>query len=241
MRNIWIIAKREVAVFFDSLIAYVIIIVFLGFSGFFTWLFGNNIFYIGQADMGMFFSISFWTLFFFIPSITMRTLSEELRSGTFEVLSTKAVSDNQIVLGKFLASMILVAITLACTLPYYVTIAVLGPIDHAAVLGGYVSLLFVSAIYVSIGIFASSTTNNQIVAYLVAIFISMFFHLLADILSDEFRGRAGTVFDFLSTRSHFDSLSRGVIDSRDIFYFLSLIAAGLILAQSILSRRNLKV
>jgi len=241
MKSIWIIAKREVAAFFDSLIAYVIIIVFLGFSGFFTWLFGNNIFYIGQADMGMFFSISFWALFFFIPAITMRTLSEELRSGTFEMLSTKAVSDGQIILGKFLACMMLVAMTLACTLPYYFTVAIMGPIDHAAVLGGYTSLLFISAIYISIGIFTSSTTNNQIVAYLMALFISIFFHLLFDMLSDEFRGGVGSTFDFLSTRSHFDSLSKGVIDSRDIIYFLSLTVTGLLLAQSVLGNRNLKV
>src|SRR5215207_10836616 len=121
MKNTWIIAKREIAAFFDSLIAYVIIIIFLGLSGFFTWLFGNSIFYTGQADLGMFFSISYWTLFFFIPAITMRTLAEELRAGTFEMLSTKAVSDGQIIAGKFLACLILVCIVLVCTIPYYIT------------------------------------------------------------------------------------------------------------------------
>src|SRR5215207_8417732 len=137
MHTIWIIAKREIASFFDSLIAYVIIVVFLGLSGFFTWLFGNNIFYQGQADLGMFFSIAYWSLFFFIPAITMRMLSEELRSGTFEMLSTKAVSDRQIVAGKFLACFVLVAIILACTLPYYFTVNSLGSVDHGAVIGGY--------------------------------------------------------------------------------------------------------
>lgn len=240
MRNVWIIAKRELASYFDSLIAYVIIIIFLGLSGFFTWLFGNNIFYTGQADLGIFFSISYWTLFFFIPAITMRTLSEEIRSGTFEMLCTKAVSDSQIVAGKFLACFILVIIALACTLPYYFTVSSLGPIDHGAVIGGYFGLLFISAMYVSIGVFASSITNNQIIAYLVALFISMFFHLLFDMLGEEFRGNIGTVFDFLSARSHFDSISRGIIDSRDIIYFLSLVVLGLFLAQTILSKRNIK-
>lgn len=240
MRNTWIIAKREIASFFDSLIAYVIIIIFLGFSGFFTWLFGNNIFYQGQADLGIFFSISYWTLFFFIPAITMRTMAEELRSGTFEMLSTKAVSDGQIVAGKFLACLLLVTIALACTLPYYFTVNSLGSIDHGAVIGGYFGLLFISALYVSIGLFASSITNNQIIAYIIALFISMFFHLLFGMLGEEFRGIAGTVFDFLSARSHFDSLSRGIIDSRDIIYFLSLITGGLLLAQTMLSRRNIK-
>ncbi len=241
MKNIWIIAKREIASFFDSLIAYVIIIIFLGLSGFFTWLFGNNIFYQGQADLGIFFSISYWTLFFFIPAITMRTLAEELRSGTFEMLSTKAVSDNQIVAGKFLACLLLVIIALACTIPYYITVGNLGAVDHGAVIGGYFGLLFISAMYVSIGLFASSITNNQIVAYLVALFISVFFHLLFDMLGEEFRGTFGTIFDFLSARSHFDSISRGIIDSRDIIYFLSLISAGLLLAQTMLARRNIKV
>ena len=240
MRNIWIIAKREIAAFFDSLAAYVIIIIFLGLSGFFTWLFGNNIFYQGQADLGMFFSISYWTLFFFIPAITMRTFAEELRSGTFEMLSTKAVSDTQIVAGKFTACLLLVVIALACTLPYYITVSNLGSVDHGAVLGGYFGLIFISAMYVGIGIFASSITNNQIVAYLIALFISVFFHLLFEMLGEEFRGTAGTVFDFLSARSHFDSVSRGIIDSRDIIYFLSVVFAGLMLAQTMLSRRNIK-
>lgn len=240
MKNIWIIAKREISSFFDSLIAYVIIIVFLGLSGFFTWLFGNNIFYQGQADLGIFFSIAYWTLFFFIPAITMRTLAEELRSGTFEMLSTKAVSDRQIVAGKFLACLILVIIAIACSLPYYFTVSSLGPIDHGAVIGGYFGLLFISAMYVSIGIFASSITNNQIIAYLVALFISTFFHLLFDMLGEEFRGNIGSLFNFLSARSHFDSISRGIIDSRDIIYFLSLAAFGLFLAQTTLSKRNMK-
>jgi len=241
MKNIWIIAKREIASFFNSLIAYVIIIIFLGLSGFFTWLFGNNIFYQGQADLGIFFSISYWTLFFFIPAITMRTLAEELRSGTFEMLSTKAVSDNQIVAGKFLACLLLVIIALACTIPYYITVSNLGAIDHGAVIGGYFGLLFISAMYISVGLFASSITNNQIVAYLIALFISVFFHLLFDMLGEEFRGAIGTIFDFLSARSHFDSISRGIVDSRDIIYFLSLISAGLLLAQTMLARRNIKV
>lgn len=240
MRNVWIIAKRELASYFDSLIAYVIIIIFLGLSGFFTWLFGNNIFYTGQADLGIFFSISYWTLFFFIPAITMRTLSEEIRSGTFEMLSTKAVSDTQIVTGKFLASLILISIALACTLPYYVTVNTLGSVDHGGVIGGYFGLFFMSAMYVSIGVFSSCITSNQIIAYLVALFISTFFHLIFDMLGEEFRGTAGSIFDYLGARSHFDSLSRGVFDSRDIIYFLSWIVAGLFLAQIILSKRNMK-
>jgi ABC-2 type transport system permease protein len=240
MQNISIIARRELASFFDSLIASVIIVVFLGLTGFFTWLFGNSVFFMGQADLGVFFSIAYWSLFFFIPAITMRTLAEEIRSGTFEMLSTKAVSDFQIVAGKFSACFLLVGIALACTLPYYVTISFLGSPDHAAILGGYAALLLASAMYVSIGIFASSLTCNQIVAYLLALFISTFFHLLFDILSDELRGVTGSVFDYVSTRSHFDSLSRGVVDSRDIIYFISMTWFALLLAKGLISARNVK-
>jgi ABC-2 type transport system permease protein len=143
-------------------------------------------------------------------------------------------------MGKFAACLILVFIAIACTLPYYITVNSLGTVDHGAVIGGYAGLLLISAVYVSIGIFASSVTNNQIVAYLVGLFISLFFHLIADMLSEEFRGIAGTVFDYLSARAHFDSISRGIIDSRDIIYFVSLGYAGLLLARTTLSKRNIK-
>ena len=156
MNKIWTICKRELSSYFDSLIAYVMIIVFLGLSGFFTWLYGNTIFLISQADLGVFFGISYWTLFFFIPAITMRSLAEETRSGTIELLSTKAVTDWEIVVGKFLAALILVGIALACTVPYYLTISSLGDVDHGAVWGGYFGLVLLSAGYISIGIFASS-------------------------------------------------------------------------------------
>lgn len=238
MKTTWIITKRELASFFDSLIAYVLIILFLGFSGFFTWMVGTNVFLIGQADLQVFFSIAYWSLFIFIPLITMRTLAEENRSGTIELLSTKAVTDWQIVFGKFLSSWILVAIALACTLPYYFTVSSLGNVDHGGIIGGYFGLLFLSAAYISIGIFASSLTKNQIVAVLVAISISIFFHLLFDVLSTSFRGTMGGIFHYLSARTHFDSLSRGVIDSRDLIYFVTIVLAGLLLSQAMLSKRN---
>ncbi|HCX24733.1 MAG TPA: ABC transporter permease, partial [Cytophagales bacterium] len=118
MSKVWIITKRELASFFDSLIAYVMIVLFLGLSGAFTWLFGSDVFFINQANMQVFFSIAFWSLFFFIPAITMRMIAEENKAGTIELLITKAVTDSQIVWGKFLACLILVLIALGCTLPY---------------------------------------------------------------------------------------------------------------------------
>ena len=175
MSKVWIITKRELASFFDSLIAYVMIVLFLGLSGAFTWLFGSDVFFINQANMQVFFSIAFWSLFFFIPAITMRMIAEENKAGTIELLITKAVTDSQIVWGKFLACLILVLIALVCTLPYYITISQLGNIDDGAVIGGYLGLILLSASYISIGLFASSVTQNQIVAFLTAIFIGVFF------------------------------------------------------------------
>ena len=238
MRSIWVITKRELASFFDSLIAYVMIVIFLGLSGFFTWLFGSNVFLIGQADLQVFFGISYWTLFFFIPAITMRTLAEENRSGTIELLSTKAVSDWQIVVGKFLACVLLLAIALACTIPYYITISMLGDVDHGAIIGGYFGLLLISSMYISIGIFTSSLTNNQIVAFLLALIVGLFFHILFQLMASGSTGMIGSILDYLSARTHFESLSRGVIDTRDLIYFGSFILGGLVLSQTMLSKRN---
>ena len=183
MNAIWIITKREMAGFFDSLIAYVLLILFLGFSGFFTWLFGSDVFTIGQASLIVFFQWSFWTLFFFIPGITMRTLAEEMNSGTIEIITTKSVSNWQIILGKFLSSWLLVIIALVLTLPYYYTVTRLGSVDHGAVLGGYLGLIMISGVYISIGIFASSITKNQIVAFLVTLFIAIFFQWTSPLCS----------------------------------------------------------
>jgi ABC-2 type transport system permease protein len=239
MRSIWVITRRELTSYFDSLIAYVLIIIFLGLSGFFTWLFpGGNVFLSGQADLNVFFGIAYWSLFFFIPAITMRTLAEETRSGTIELLSTKAVSDWEIVVGKFLGCLLLLVIALACTIPYYITVAKLGDVDHGAIIGGYFGLLLLSATYISIGIFASSLTNNQIVALLLALIISFFFHIIFGLMASGGIGLVGGIMDYLSARTHFESLSRGVLDTRDLIYFVSLTLAGLILSQTMLSKRN---
>jgi len=239
MKKIWIIARRELNAYFDSLIAYLMIIIFLGLSGFFTWISNSsNIFLIGQADMQVVFSISFWTLFFFIPAITMRSLAEEKRSGTIEFLSTKALTDWQIVTGKFLSCLLLVAIAIACTFPYYWSVSSLGNVDHGAVVGGYVGLILLSGMYISIGVFASSITQNQIVAFLSALVIGIFFHLLFGILAGGQTGWTGRLLEYLSARSHFESISRGVLDTRDVVYFISMIVAGLYLSKVSLGKRN---
>lgn len=239
MLSIWIIAKKELQSFFDSLIAYIMIVLFLGFSGFFTWLYGSDVFLIGQANLDSFFNIAFWTLFFFIPAITMRTLAEEKKTGTIELLLTKAVTDRQVILGKFLASLLLVIIALAFTIPYYITVANIGNVDHGAIITGYLGLIFLSAAYISIGLFTSSLTGNQIVAFLLALFIGLFFHLIFNVLAGNFTGFLGQLFNTLSLTSHYDSMSRGVLDSKDIIYFLSIIIIGILLSELNLAKRNL--
>lgn len=240
MSKIWIVTKRELSSFFDSLIAYVMIILFLGLSGSFTWLFDSNIFILGQANLQVFYAVAYWSLFFFIPAITMRMIAEENKTGTIELLITKAISDSQIVFGKFLACLILVVIALACTIPYYITVSNLGNVDDGAVIGGYLGLVFLAASYVSIGLLASSLTQNQIVAFLLALTIGIFFHMLFNVISSSFTGAVGEFFNFLSIRTHVESMSRGVIDTRDIIYFLSIIVLNLIITQVMLSKRNWK-
>jgi ABC-2 type transport system permease protein len=239
MRTIWILSLREFRSFFDSLIAYIMLILFLGISGFFTWLFGTDVFLVGQASLGAFFSIAYWTLFFFIPALTMRLLSEEFRSGTIELLLTRAVTDRQVILGKYLSTLLLITVALLFTIPYVITIGSIGNLDVGAVICGYLGLFLMSGAYISIGLWASSITKNQIVAYLISLFIGLFFHLLFGMLSTSFTGFAGQLFTSLSMREHFDSISRGVLDSGDLIYFLTLIILGLFLSEVSLSRRKI--
>lgn len=239
MSKIWTIARRELSVFFDSLTAYILLVVFLAFTGAFTWLFMADVFLYNQASMQSFFNVAYWTFFVLIPALTMRLIAEEKNSGTLELLLTKPVSDWQVILGKFTASLVLVGIALALSLPYYITIASIGPIDHGAVWTGYLGLLLMCATYISIGIFTSSISDNQIVSFLLALFIGIFFHWIFDIVASTFTGVLGEVFSFLSVSTHYESVSRGVIDSKDIIFFLSLIFIALIASEASLSKRNM--
>lgn len=238
MKKIWMITMRELRSFFDSLIAYIMIIVFLALSGLFTWLYGSDVFFVNQASLQSFFGIAFWTLFFFIPALTMKQVAEEHKSGTIEMLLTKPISEWQVLWGKFLATLILIAIALALTLPYYISVWRLGPIDHGAVWSGYLGLLLMSSAYISIGLFASSITNNQIVAFLLALFIGLFFHLLAGFLASNMSGTVASIFSYISLTNHYQSITRGVIDSKDIIYFLSIISMGIISAEAVLVKRT---
>ena len=239
MQAVIIICLRELRSFFDSLIAYILLVLFLGFSGFFTWMYGSDIFLIGQTTLRGFFSVAYWSLFFFIPALTMRLLAEEKKTGTIELLLTKSVSDRQVVLGKFLGALSLVALALVFTLPYVITLANLGNLDQGELVCGYLALLLMSACYTSIGLYASSSTNNQIVAFLSALSIGLLFHLIFEVLATNSGGILSTVFSMLSLSSHYDSISRGVVDTRDVLYFVSITAIGLLLAELNLTKRNI--
>jgi ABC-2 type transport system permease protein len=238
MKTIRIITMRELNSFFDSLTAFVMIVLFLGFSGFFTWISGSDIFIVGQASLRVFFSIAYWTLFFFIPALTMRLISEEKKSGTIEMLLTKAVTDREVILGKYLATLLLIVIALAFTLPYVITISKIGNLDVGGTICGYLALILMSAAYTSIGLFASSITKNQIIAFLSALFIGLFFHIIFQVIAGGMSGIVGEIVNSLSVTVHFDSLSRGVVDSKDLVYFGSIIFMGLFLSEVALSKRN---
>lgn len=237
MYNSWVICKREVSGFFDSLMAYILLVVFLGLTGFFTWLYGGDVFFVGQASLGSFFGIAYWTLFFFIPAITMKSLAEEKKSGTFELLATKPLGDFQIVLGKWMGSMSLIKISLAMSLPYYITVANIGPIDHGATIGGYIGLVLVCGVYVAIGIYASSLSNNQIVAFILALFIGFFFHLLFDLISSQTSGIVQQIVGYASLSMHYQTMVRGVVGLENVLYTMSLTVLALVLATISLRRR----
>jgi ABC-2 type transport system permease protein len=239
MHAVWTICKREIKAFFDSLTAYVLLVIFLGLSGTFTWLFGQgDIFFRGQASLQTFFQVAFWTLFFFIPAVTMSMIAEERRSGTLELLATKPIEDLHIVAGKWLAAWGLVAIALLFTLPYYVTVAQLGPIDHGATISGYLGLLLISAVYVSIGLFASSLTSNQIVSFLLSLFIAVFVHMLFGQMSSVLPGAPANVAEFLDLQQHFQTMARGVIDAASVLYAGTLTVVGGLAATVSLKSRS---
>lgn len=238
MRAILLIVRKELASFFDSPMAYLVIVTFLAVSGFFTWWFGTDVFIRGIADLSTFFNVANWSLFILIPAITMRTVAEERKSGTLDLLLTRSITPQQVVAGKFLACLALIVLTLLCTLPYYATVAMLGPIDHGTAVCGYLGLVLMSAAYIALGIFASTLTANQITAFILALVIMALFHFGMSVLAANLTGLPGQVFRYLSTGTHFESMGRGVIDSRDLVYFLTLITAGLVLASHELARRG---
>ncbi len=230
MKKALIIANKEFNSYLDSIGGYIVMVLFLGITGFFTWLSGNNIFFIGQADLTPFFAVAFWTLFFFVPAITMRSFAEEQNLGTLELLLTHPVSYDQTVMGKFLGAFYLILMTLAFTLIYYLSVALIGPVDHGATVSGYIGLILLSSAYIAIGIYASSLTKNQIVAFLISLGIAIFFQLIFDMIANITHGWISELFRFLSFNTHFQTMARGVIRLDSVLYFFAVIYIALRLA-----------
>ncbi len=239
MNQIIQIAKRELAGFFNSLMGHLLIIMFLGFSGFFTWIYGNDIFFIGEANLNIFFKVAYWSLFFFIPALTMRSLTGEQRGGTLELLLTKPISYWQLILGKFTSIFILITMTLAPSLIYYISLCSIGSVDHPAIILGYIGLLLMSLSYISLGIFCSSISNSPIIALLSTLFIGIFFHQIFETIANSSLGTIGNIFSYLSMLTHFESMSRGIFDIEDLVFFLSIIFFGLYASRETLISRNL--
>lgn len=219
------ILKKEINSFFSSSIGYLVIAIFLILNGLFLWVFKGdfNIIDYGFAELSPFFLLAPWILIFLIPAVTMRSFADEKKQGTLELLLTKPISHLQIVLGKYFGALVLILLALIPTLLYVYTVYQLGnPIgnlDMASVVGSYFGLLFLITSYTAIGVFASSITENQIVAFIVAVFICFFFFI-------GFEGLGGltgsTLLDRIGMNAHYKSMSRGILDTRDIIYFLSV-------------------
>ncbi|MES2689463.1 MAG: gliding motility-associated ABC transporter permease subunit GldF [Bacteroidota bacterium] len=223
------IFKKEIRSFLSSLIAYVVIAVFLVAIGLFMWVLPDyNIFDMGYANMDTLFGMAPWVFIFLISAITMRSFSEEKKAGTIEIITTKPLSDTQIIMGKYFAGVTLVLFSLIPTLLYFYTVYQLGApkgnIDMGAMWGSYIGLFFLASGFVAIGIFASVITDNQIVSFIAGMFLCFCFYNLFDMLANfNLLGTYDSVVASLGIKAHYDSISRGVIDSRDILYFLSLI------------------
>jgi ABC-2 type transport system permease protein len=234
MDNILCIFRREFRSYFDSPVAYIVLMFFLMIAGYF---FTTNLFLVNQANLRTIFGIIPLLFVFFVPAVSMRLLAEEKKSGTIELLFTYPIRDSEIVVGKYLAALGLIAVLLIFTFLYPLSVSMLGNLDAGQVISGYLGLFLMGAAYLAIGIFASSITENQIVAFMVAMAISFFFFILDKILFFVPTSLAN-ILEYLAIEYHFQNIARGVIDSRNVIYFFSMIFVGLLLASHALSRRK---
>lgn len=236
---------KEINTFFASLIGYIVIGVFLVFLGLMMWVFPDtSLLEYKFASLDQLFSLAPIIFMFLIPAITMRTFAEENQSGTIELLATRPLRDIEIILGKYFASLALVMFALLPTLVYYYTVHQLGApkgnLDSGAIMGSYIGLIFLSGAFVSIGIFASSLTDNQIVSFLLAVFVCFFFFWAFSFLSKlpMFFGKTDDIVQMIGIEHHYNSISRGIIDSRDIIYFISIIILFLFGTLTVMERRK---
>lgn len=237
------ILTKELNSFLNSLIAYIVIVLFLVLTGLVLWVFpSTNILDYGFAEMDSFFQLTPFVLLFLIPAITMRSFSEEFKTGTIELLFTKPISSLNIVAGKYTASWLLVIIAIIPTIVYYYIISYLGNpqgnIDTAQVIGSYFGLILLSGVFVAVGLCISALTENQIVAFLISGFACYFWFDGIHQLSGLFTGSSGYWVDYFSLHYHYQSLSRGVIDSRNVLFIVSAIILLILLTKFILNQKK---
>lgn len=238
------ILSKEINSYLNSLIAYIVISVFLTGIGLLMWVFPEtNVLDYGFADMETLFSFSPYVFLFLIPAVTMKLFAEEKKTGTLELLFTQPVTDFQIILAKYLAGLVIVIFALIPTLIYYFSIYKLGQtqgnIDTAGVIGSYIGLLLLAGVFTAIGVFASSITENQIVAFIIAVFLCFFFYSgFGSMAAIDVWGSGSNFLDQLGLLYHYSALSKGLIDARNVVYLLSLTVAMLLLTQVIVSSRK---
>lgn len=236
---------KELRSFFSSIVGYVVLLVFLLGAGLLLWVWTDtSILTYGYASMEQFFNIAPWLLLFLIPAVTMRSFADEFKGGTIEWLSTKPLSQSQIIFGKFFASLTLVVFAILPTLLYVFSIHYLAmddaALDAGGIIGSYIGLLFLAAAFTAIGIFCSVLTDNQIVSFLAAFFLSFLLYSGFEAFSrvPSFRGGADFYLALIGIDYHYNSMSRGVIDSRDLVYFVSVVALFIALTQFILTKKK---
>ncbi|MDC0303646.1 gliding motility-associated ABC transporter permease subunit GldF [Flavobacteriales bacterium] len=241
----WALLKKEVNSFLNSLIGYIVISVFLLFVGLFMWVLPTeaNVIDNGYADLRTLFVVAPWVFLFLIPAITMRSFADEKSSGTIELLHTRPLSDLSIILAKYFGGLTLVIFALLPTLVYFMSVYQLGNpignIDTGSVWGSYIGLTLLGASFVSIGIFCSAVSNNQIISFILAVFVSWGLWIgIETIASFQFLGTWDHLLLSIGINSHYSSLSRGVIDTRDVVYLLSLIAVFIALTKTVLESRK---
>lgn len=237
--------KKEINEFFSSITGYIVVTVFLLATGLFMWVFPGqfNVLDSGYATLNSLFTIAPWIFLFLVPAVTMRMIADEKKSGTMELLLTRPITDMQIVTAKYFSAILLVLIALLPTLIYFISVYHLGNpqgnIDVGGTTGSYIGLFFLAAIYTAIGVFSSSLTNNQIISFIIAVILSFFFYMGFDFLGSMaiFSGIDTFIVD-LGINAHYKSMSRGVIDTRDVVYFVSVVVVFLYLTKSVVQSRK---
>ncbi len=239
----WTIFNKEIRGFFSSLTGYVVIIVFLLFNSFFLWVFPGemNLMENGYATLDSMFGLAPWAFLFLVPAITMRMIADEKRMGTMELLYSRPVTDLQIILAKFLASWTLVLLSLIPTLVFFWSVSKLGSppgnIDMGGTWGSYIGLLLLGGIYAAIGMFASAITDNQIVSFILAVLLSFMMYLGFDFLSGiADSGSLNYLVSRMGIDYHYNSISRGVLDSRDILYFIGIMVLFILSTRLVLQK-----